>query len=257
MLPGDDFIDWTFGVFEHLVTTFGVIGGESGRAAYLPVEADFAVPVSRDASYAQRMLEHMRTQCEFEADLRTEIEVVAPVPQVSDILPVYDELASDAGFTCACSWDEEARCFRISLVQPVLGDPMKLVSSIAYSLASVCVMLLPEEVAINDEEEMNAWTEVCTVYLGYGVFIANDAVNYENHSRGVMQGWSTARNTILSEEQIAVAIAIQLLVSGTDPRQVLKELKPNPRATLSAAMDDIGKRWAERIRGLRVIAAKE
>jgi hypothetical protein len=72
---------------------------------------------------------------------------------------------------------------------------------------------------------MEPLNDLLTVFLGFGIFSANAAFRFEQHTNNNSQGWSTRRLGYLSEEQFGYALARYAFERG--------ETKPEWRSLLS------------------------
>ena len=100
---------------------------------------------------------------------------------------------------------------------------MALVGTLAHELGHV-ILLRPELVG-RDEPDMEPLNDLLTVFLGFGIFSANSAFRFEQHTDNYSQGWSTRRLGYLSEELFGYALARFTLERG--------EAKPEWRSFLS------------------------
>jgi hypothetical protein len=93
----------------------------------------------------------------------------------------------------------------ISIDEGQLKDPTSLVATLAHELGHV-ILLRPGLVA-RESEDMEPLNDLLTVFLGFGVFTANSAFRFEQHSDYRSQGWSAKRQGYLSERQFGYALA--------------------------------------------------
>jgi hypothetical protein len=79
-------------------------------------------------------------------------------------------------------------------------------------------------------------TDVTTVLLGFGVFGANTAFEFQQYSGIDSQGWSTSRSGYLTEAEWAFCLALFLSKKGESEDKITNWLKPNPMALLKQSM---------------------
>jgi hypothetical protein len=94
---------------------------------------------------------------------------------------------------------------QISINEAQLKDPMALVAVLAHELGHI--ILLRPGLVDRKEPDMEPLNDLLTVFLGFGIFTANAAFRFEQHSDSTSQGWSAQRLGYLSEEQFGYALA--------------------------------------------------
>ena len=82
---------------------------------------------------------------------------------------------------------------------------MTLVAVLAHELGHV-ILLRPGLVDRKDPD-MEPLNDLLTVFLGFGIFTANAAFRFEQHSDNRSQGWSARRTGYLSEQQFGYSLA--------------------------------------------------
>jgi hypothetical protein len=119
-----------------------------------------------------------------------------------DLVPFYSgKTAGAAGLY----YHDPADRPRISINEDQLKDPVALVATLAHELGHI--MLLRPGLVDRNDPDMEPLNDLLTVFLGFGVFTANSAFRFEQHSDYASQGWSTRRTGYLSEEQLGYALA--------------------------------------------------
>lgn len=93
----------------------------------------------------------------------------------------------------------------ISINEIQLKDPMSLVAVLAHELGHI-ILLRPGLVDRTDSD-MEPLNDLLTIFLGFGIFTANSAFRFEQHSDHRSEGWSNRRLGYLSEEQLGYALA--------------------------------------------------
>lgn len=94
---------------------------------------------------------------------------------------------------------------RISVKEAQLKDPMALVAVLAHELGHI--ILLRPGLIDRDDPDMEPLNDLLTVFLGFGIFTANSAFRFEQHSDNTSQGWSACRLGYLSEGHLGYALA--------------------------------------------------
>ncbi len=119
-----------------------------------------------------------------------------------ELVPFYSGKNSGAG---GLYYHDTSARPHISVNEAELKDPMALVATVAHELSHV-ILLRPGLIA-RDDPDMEPMTDLLTVFLGFGIFTANSAFRFEQHSDNTSQGWSARRLGYLSEEQLGYALA--------------------------------------------------
>ena len=124
---------------------------------------------------------------------------------------------------------------RIAISADKLKDPMALVATIAHELGHV--ILLRPGLVDREEPDMEPLNDLLTVFLGFGVFNANAAFQFNQFTDYEKQGWSMSRLGYLSEEVFGYALARYALERG--------DLRPAWTAHLSRNVANYFKRSAK------------
>jgi hypothetical protein len=118
------------------------------------------------------------------------------------LVPFYSDATSGAA---GLYHHDPADRPHISINEAQLKDPMALVAVLAHEIGHI-ILLRPGLVDRNDPD-MEPVNDLLTVFLGFGIFTANAAFRFEQHSDNTSQGWSARRLGYLSEEQLGYALA--------------------------------------------------
>jgi len=93
----------------------------------------------------------------------------------------------------------------VSVDEELLKDPTGLVAVLAHEIGHI-ILLRPGLVS-RDDPDMEALTDLLTVFLGFGIFSANSAFSFEQHTHYDSQGWSARRLGYLPEEVYGYSLA--------------------------------------------------
>ena len=85
------------------------------------------------------------------------------------------------------------------------ADSLKLVATIAHELGHA--RLLGERRLSPDDPAHELMTDLITVFLGMGIFTANNAFQFNQWTDGNMQGWSVSTGGYMSEPMFGYALA--------------------------------------------------
>ncbi len=122
----------------------------------------------------------------------------------------------------------------------LVRQPTVLIGTFAHELGHHLLRsgtATPPPIEGEDEEEF--LTDLAAIYLGFGVFLANQAFSFEQHGDAFSQGWRSARRGYLPERDLVFGIAIFHAVKDLDPGAAMNSLKPHLASQLKHAMRDL------------------
>ena len=126
------------------------------------------------------------------------------------------------GRTCAGTFSQRDNTALITYDPDKLKQPVHLVATFAHELGHYFLYGFP--VLIQPREMEEHATDVSTIYLGFGLFGANTALNFRQH--GGFDGWSTQRLGYLSEAEWVFGLAMFGALSGDGVERMKDHLKP-------------------------------
>ncbi len=85
-------------------------------------------------------------------------------------------------------------------------------------------------------------TDLCTVFMGFGIFLSNSAKVTDGFSAFDSQGWQIGYAGYLSEQALITALSINETLAGRDPMEAAKYLKPYLAKDLKKACRYLSKR---------------
>jgi hypothetical protein len=97
----------------------------------------------------------------------------------------------------------------------MLGDPIQLIATLAHELSHY-LMLGRSAEPPGGAELLECATDLTTVYLGFGLFGANTAFNFRQHTDFDRQGWSFSRAGYLGEPEWCFANAVFMELLGVE-----------------------------------------
>jgi hypothetical protein len=125
----------------------------------------------------------------------------------------------------------------------LLRNPDALIATFAHELAHLLVRSLGVPPGGGALEEHA--TDCAAVYLGFGLFLANSARQFEQFQDLGMHGWRSSSSGYLSEGALATATAIQLRLFGHSEQPSRQALKPYLAKDFSKALRYIDKRFED------------
>lgn len=132
---------------------------------------------------------------------------------------------------------------QISYASNLVDDPVTLVSTLAHEIGHMLIHGAPLA-PICETDETEFLTDLAAVYMGFGVFLANNSFTTEQWRDDGMgtQGWRTQRQGYLPEPDLVFATALFIAVKGLDPAEARTCLKPHLAKSLDAALLDLKER---------------
>ena len=121
-----------------------------------------------------------------------------------------------------------------------VNEPAKFVATMAHELAHY--LLTNTRADLPGGEDMHEFaTDLTTVFLGFGLFSANQAFNFTQHGDAFAQGWRSSSLGYLRERDWAFALAVFLALRKQPAETLAKLLKPHLYADLRAASKYLGR----------------
>lgn len=162
------------------------------------------------------------------------------VPQTDDFDPVLAPLVivknvqSDPLGTFSV---QSGQRLKISYDIRLLDRPIDLIATFIHEISHAVLLGIEEEVPGGPEFE-EIMTDLATVFLGFGIFGANSAFTFQQHSDvgSGTQGWSYSHSGYLNEAEWAFSLAVFLYLRGDDPKNAGNWLKPTPKSLLKKSM---------------------
>ena len=92
---------------------------------------------------------------------------------------------------------------------------------------------------IDGDDELECLTDLAAIYLGFGIFLANQAFTFAQHGDALSQGWRMSRRGYLPEADLVFGTALFLAVKALDPAPALACLKPHLASQMKRAWRDL------------------
>jgi hypothetical protein len=168
----------------------------------LPTPKHFPDHYDRTEVSLQRMFDRVANQMQVNPTAIDVTLFVSGDNLTRDLVPFHS--GSTSGAAGLCHHDPADRA-RISIDEDQLEDPVALAAVLAHELGHI--ILLRPGLIDRDDPYMEPLNDLLTVFLGFGIFTANAAFRFEQHSHNTSQGWSARRLGYLSEEELGYALA--------------------------------------------------
>jgi hypothetical protein len=146
--------------------------------------------------------------------------------------------------------------FPIPYTREDAASPVRMVAVLARGVSHY-LLFAARDAPPGDDRHRAAIAEVGAVLLGFGVFLANAAFEFERFESGPVTGWRAGAHGELGEDALGFALALFVELTGADPRAVSGHLSANPRAAFTWALGQLrGDRRAdlERLRAVVPVA---
>jgi len=131
----------------------------------------------------------------------------------------------DSGHMPLGTFERKNNIAVISYDPGTIDNPAVLVATLVHELAHYLLHSVPDHPPGEQLMEEFA-TDLATVYLGFGLFGANQAFNFSQHRDVYSQGWSTSGQGYLRERDWAFALAVFCSLRGEKISSLKQWLKP-------------------------------
>lgn len=131
-----------------------------------------------------------------------------------------------------------------------LARPESLVATFAHELSHQ-LMHSVDALPPGGEQAEEPATDLCAVFLGFGIFVANAAFSYEGFRTPTAEGWRVRRQGYLDQNSLAVALAIFALLADAPADEMLRHLNTNPRTYFKKALKHVEHVHHKRLARLR------
>jgi len=254
-VPSDHRIAWILDVYRWLLARLGGFDTFRRSLLFLPIPEHYPVAVDDPDKIASAMFELTRKYAGM-SEWPCELKPHDDAPSAGDLLGNVPHSSRSAGAAGTFQVDAEARRITITYSPRSLRDPESFVATIAHELSHYLLASLRDPPPGGTAEAEHA-TDVTAVFLGFGVFLANSAVAFSQFQDATMQGWRMERCGYLTEQELAYALGVFLLLLEIPASRARQHLKTNPSSYLKHALRDLAKHRKAELDAMRNIAALE
>jgi hypothetical protein len=214
--------EWIDGRWKWLEFQFGVERLQSGRVI-LPRPEFFPDPFRGSEDDARRMLDRVCGYMDLDP-------ATVELTLYGGGRPAYDGewRPGTAGL-----YQADGDKHRIWVEVGNLHDPVAMVGTLARELGHVHLL---GHGRIEDIEDHEPLTDLLTVYLGMGVFLANSVIREHYWDAGHVSGWSMGRRGYLDMPAFGYAFARFARARGEDGSEWAHELRLDVRTAFKEAM---------------------
>lgn len=221
----DETIEWEFETFEWLLRNFGGYKKFEATALVLPTDDHF--PIQKGLAghgLAEAVFSHVKRHAgmdDWPCILVAQEADPEPVVGLADIVQGIEPTPAGT-FSITGATNVSAT---ITYNPSQLSDPVSLVATLSHELSHFLMATAPT-LPPGDEELLEHATDLTSVFLGFGIFMANSHFRFEQFGDALSHGWSTRRQGYLSERQLLFALAIFSTLLGIEPSVVTAHLQP-------------------------------
>jgi hypothetical protein len=245
-LPDEELIDWIFDVYAWLLGATGGVAALRRRPLVLPIDEFFPIEADLDGPLLARALYEMTRNHAGLSDCKCRLE-----PHDEEMLPAGTAFGRVQRRGAAGTFTSHgARNGVITYAPSQLGDPMGFVATMAHELGHYLMAQLPGEPP-GGGAALEPATDICAVFMGFGVFTANAHFNFQQFQHGTTQGWQVSRTGYLDDKALSYALAIFLHLRELDGAEARRHLKDNPRAYLKHALRHVEQQRSVELAALR------
>jgi hypothetical protein len=145
--------------------------------------------------------------------------------------------------------------YPISYTRELAAEPAMMIASLARDVSHYLLYAASEEPP-GDDEQRQIYVEVGAVMLGFGVFLANTAVRFQQVESGGLHGWSRSVQGELGEDALGYLLALFVALADADPSIALGHLTANPKAAYKWAHQQLQGPRREIVEQLREVARR-
>jgi hypothetical protein len=107
-----------------------------------------------------------------------------------------------------------------------VSQPLKLIATLAHELAHYRLATWSEP-SPGGAELHEYCTDIAVAFMGFGLFGANVAFNFQQHHDTISQGWRWSRQGYLGEREWAFVLAIFTMLRADPDGELKSFLKPH------------------------------
>lgn len=233
-LLSDQDREFQIATFKWLLKYFGGQDFADSKLI-LPIREHFPQQLDNNEDAAEKTFEQVKAHAglqEWPCKLVMQDEDIDPV--VAPTLAVTGAPSSPMGTFGL----EENNEIVITYNPAIVGQPVQLIATFAHELAHYLT-------GSSREEPPGGWenwefaTDISATFLGFGVFMANSASNFQQFTNVDSQGWKHSRSGYLSETEHIYALALFMGLRSISLDTVLPHLKSGLRKLLKKAVKEI------------------
>jgi len=239
-LVDKDVAEWQFEWFAWHIENFSSGAGLPDAELWLPVPQHFEVATDRKKlqgrDLAEYLFETVKRQCGYGPDTAITLEAVTERKHQS--LGGLASIQVNGDSACGryfFSKDSDGNVHeKITYDRDLESRPASLIATIAHELSHALHNRSRRRLDI-EPELYELLTDLTAVYLGYGVFLANERFEFSQFHDADIQGWQAQGAGYLPEADLIFATALFMKIKGIDTGTAKSHLKPRLSKMLDKA----------------------
>ncbi|MCZ7644214.1 MAG: hypothetical protein M5U26_02855 [Planctomycetota bacterium] len=251
-LPDDDCIDWTFATWRWLLENFGGWREFHKRRLILPKREYYPNVEGKSEEIARRYFDLTREYaglagwpCRLEPQRDWD-------PEIGRGRPPYAWETHGAAGTFSSDWNSSEVVITYS--ETLVDQPQAMIACFAHELSHYLNRSAPLPPPAGEIAEEHA-TDLCAVFIGFGIFMANGAFHFEQYTDAQGHGWRASRRGYLNELQLSYALALFCALKDIPIDAARAHLKTNPKSYVKSAARHLARDRAEDVALLKNVKA--
>ncbi|NQZ07093.1 MAG: hypothetical protein HRT35_08025 [Algicola sp.] len=203
----------------------------------LPIREHFPQKLDDNDDAAEKTFEQVKAHAGLE---KWPCKLVAQDEDIDPVVAPALAVSGAPGGPMGTFGVEENNETIITYNPAIIGQPVQLIATFAHELAHYLT-------GTSREEPPGGWenwefaTDISATFMGFGVFMANSASNFQQYTNVDSQGWKYSRSGYLSEAEHIYALALFMGLRSIPLEDALSHLKPGLKKLLKKAVKEIGK----------------
>ncbi|RDJ23199.1 hypothetical protein DWF00_21385 [Bosea caraganae] len=231
----DETVAWQLGVFEWFIRNLADGYSMGDSTLVVAGRGHFIADDERGHALAERIFDQIRRYIRVGPECR--IDLVQQPPRRGSIVNERVALVHDKPEPLGTCRMLAPGAFEISYDADLLKDQENLVSTFVHELAHV---LVPPGTELPVEaEEYEFVIDLCTAFLGFGVFLSNTSP--ERVTSGDWSWWRGGGYLPVNDRVMATALFVVLKDGIGDRATALTYLRPELRGTFKKALRQLGR----------------
>ena len=224
--------EWQLACFKWLLEEFGGLEQHRRSDLVLP-NADFFPPTgAQGEDFVAEILDQIKSHCGMsEWPTRLVIGEAGKAMDIGTVQHLVHDRHANLGEFRVVEDGSGGYVAEITYNPDLAARPSKLIATLSHELGHYLLSGAKKCPPGGRDIEEHA-TDLATVYMGFGIFLANDARSFSGHS----QGWQTEWQGYLSETALITALTISETLAGRDPMEAAPHLKSYLAKDLSKAV---------------------
>lgn len=242
-LVDEQVLEWQLDWYDWLIINYSTGAGLPDSELWLPIDAHFGHPDNIKLSgeaLAQFVFERVKAQCGFGPETHFELRII-DTPKGGSLGGTA--VVQTVGNTACGTYEikdlgDGTYKETITITRDLIENPTQLIATLAHEIAHALHNRGKEKLEI-EPELYELFTDLTTIYLGYGVFLANSRFEFSQFSDGNLQGWQAQGAGYLPEADMVMAMAIFMSIKNIGIEIGQASLKPRLAKMLDKAFKQL------------------